>query len=163
MELLQKYKSPNFTERRGGHNAPSMIIVHYTGMKTGREALERLCDPKSEVSSHYVIEENGDVYQLVDDDKRAWHAGACEWAGEADVNSASIGIELVHPGHEWGYREFMEPQIDALIDLCKGLISQYDISLERILGHEDVAPGRKQDPGELFPWKRLRDALFVSG
>lgn len=157
--FIKSYQSPNYTERRGGHTAPSMIIIHYTGMKTGKEALERLCDPESEVSAHYVIEENGDIYQLVDDIHRAWHAGVSEWGGETDINSASLGIELVHPGHEWGYRDFMEPQIEALIGLCKALVSQYNIPLERVLGHEDVAPGRKQDPGELFPWERLRSAL----
>lgn len=159
MKLLHNYKSPNFTARRGGHEIPSMIIIHYTGMKTGQEALERLCDPEAQVSAHYVIEENGDIYQLVDDDKRAWHAGASEWQGETDINSASIGIELVNPGHEWGYRDFPDVQIEALIELSKDLVERYGIPVERILGHSDVAPGRKQDPGELFPWDRYRAAL----
>lgn len=162
MKLLHDYKSPNYTERRGGHEKPSMIIIHYTGMKTGQEALERLCNPNSDVSAHYVIEEDGRLFQLVDDDKRAWHAGVSEWKGETDINSASIGIELVNPGHEWGYREFPDVQIDVLINLCRDLIAKYEIPLDRILGHEDVASGRKQDPGELFPWERLRGAL-VSG
>lgn len=159
MKLLHSYKSPNFTERRGGHEKPSMIIIHYTDMKTGKEALERLCDPASEVSAHYVIEENGDIYQLVDDDKRAWHAGVGEWEGERDINSASIGIELVNPGHSHGYRDFPDAQIDALIELTKDLILKYNIPVDRILGHSDVSPGRKIDPGELFPWGRYRAAL----
>ncbi|MCB1531810.1 MAG: N-acetylmuramoyl-L-alanine amidase [Alphaproteobacteria bacterium] len=159
MEVLHTYKSPNFTARRGGHATPSMIIIHYTDMKTGQEALERLCDPASEVSAHYVIEEDGRLFQLVDDDKRAWHAGASEWQGESDINSASIGIELVNPGHTWGYRAFPDVQIEVLIDLCRELMGKYDIPLNRILGHSDVAPGRKIDPGELFPWKQLRGAL----
>lgn len=162
MKMLHDYKSPNFTERRGDHEKPSMIIIHYTGMKTGEEALERLCDPETGVSAHYVIEEDGRLFQLVDENKRAWHAGVSEWQGETDINSASIGIELVNPGHEWGYREFMEPQIEVLIELCCGLVAKYDIPLERVLGHEDVSPGRKQDPGELFPWDRLRSALKVA-
>lgn len=159
MKVLHDYKSPNFGDRRGGHEKPSMIIIHYTGMKTGEEALERLCDLKSEVSAHYLIEEDGRLFQLVDDDKRAWHAGVSAWAGETDINSASIGIELVNPGHEWGYRAFPDVQIDVLIDLCRDLICKYNIAPERILGHEDVAPGRKQDPGELFPWDKLKTAL----
>ncbi len=159
MKMLQNYKSPNFTERRGGHEQPSMIIIHYTGMKTGEAALERLCDPESEVSAHYVIEEDGRLFQLVDDGKRAWHAGKSEWQGEVDINSCSIGIELVNPGHEWGYREFPEAQIAVLVELCRDLVGKYDVPLDRILGHSDIAPGRKRDPGELFPWARLRDAL----
>lgn len=158
MKMLHDYKSPNYGARRGGQ-APSMILIHYTGMKTGKAALERLCDPAAEVSAHYVIEENGDLYHLVDDEHRAWHAGVSEWEGETDINSASIGIELVNPGHEWGYRPFPEVQIAALIALCRDLVATYDIPIERILGHSDVAPGRKQDPGELFPWDRLRGAL----
>ena len=162
MEVLHDYKSPNFTERRGGHEKPSMIIIHYTGMKTGEEALQRLCDPAAEVSAHYVIEEDGRLFQLVDEDKRAWHAGVSEWQGEADINSASIGIELVNPGHEWGYRKFPDVQIGVLIDLCRDLVGKYGIPLDRILGHSDVAPERKLDPGELFPWDRLRIALSAA-
>lgn len=159
MKLLHDYKSPNFGDRRGGHDAPSMIIIHYTGMKTGKAALERLCDPAAEVSAHYCIEENGDIYALVDEDKRAWHAGVSAWEGEGDINSASIGIELVNPGHEWGYRAFPDVQITALIALTRDIRGRYDIPVSRILGHEDVAPGRKTDPGELFPWDRYRAAL----
>lgn len=158
MEVLHTYKSPNFNERAGGQ-APSMIIIHYTDMKTGEEALERLCDPATEVSAHYVIEEDGRLFQLVEDDKRAWHAGVSEWDGQTDINSASIGIELVNPGHSHGYRPFPDVQIAVLIGLCRGLMAKYNIPLDRILGHSDVAPGRKVDPGELFPWDRLRSAL----
>jgi len=159
MKLLHSYKSPNFGERRGGHDQPSMIIIHYTDMETGKAALERLCDPEFEVSAHYVIEENGDIYQLVEEDQRAWHAGVSEWDGESDINSASIGIELVNPGHSHGYREFPDAQIAALIALTQDIRTRYDISISRILGHSDVAPERKQDPGSLFPWGRYRKAL----
>lgn len=148
-----EYKSPNYNDR-AGYTKPVMIVVHYTGMKTAKEALERLCDPEAKVSAHYVIEENGFVHQLVDEDKRAWHAGVSEWeihgAAETDINSASIGIELVNPGHEFGYRPFPHEQMASLAKLCKAIMERYEI--EYILGHEDVAPGRKQDPGELFDW-----------
>ena len=148
-------QSPNFNERKGC-DKPSLIIIHYTGMKTAAEALERLCDPKAEVSAHYFIDEGGTQQQLVADDKRAWHAGVSEWEGITDVNSHSIGIELVNPGHEFGYREFPDEQIETLAELCKNLMQAYDIPVKNILGHADVAPGRKIDPGELFPWDKLR-------
>ncbi len=151
---IRQRPSPNFGERRNGAK-PSLIILHYTGMKTAGEALERMCDPKSEVSAHYCIEEDGTIWQLVDEDRRAWHAGASSWQGETDINSHSIGIELVNPGHEFGYRPFTEAQYQSLIPLCKAIMQRYDIKTENILGHSDVAPERKQDPGELFDWERL--------
>jgi N-acetylmuramoyl-L-alanine amidase len=132
-----------------------MIILHYTGMRTAKAALERLCDPDSKVSAHYVLDEEGRVFQLVEDEKRAWHAGASYWGGARDINSLSIGIELVNPGHEWGYRPFPETQIRSLKDLCHALMRTYAIPPARILGHSDVAPSRKTDPGELFPWREL--------
>ena len=124
-------------------------------MKTAKGALEQLCNPDAEVSAHYVIEENGKTHQLVDDDKRAWHAGKSFWAGETDINSASIGVEIVNPGHEFGYEEFTKKQIEAVIDLCKSLLLKYEIPAHRVLAHSDVAITRKVDPGHLFPWADL--------
>ncbi|WP_425409549.1 N-acetylmuramoyl-L-alanine amidase [Hyphococcus sp.] len=147
--------SPNFDER--GREADT-IILHYTGMRTGKEALDRLCDPQAKVSAHYLVEENGDVFRLVDEEKRAWHAGAGSWCGETDINARSIGIEIVNPGHEWGYRDFPETQIAAVIALMKDLRTRHNITPARVLGHSDVAPRRKEDPGEKFPWVRLAAA-----
>lgn len=132
-----------------------MIILHYTGMETGKEALQRLCDPASEVSAHYVIEESGRIHHLVDDDKRAWHAGVSYWNGITDLNSTSLGIEIVNKGHDFGYEDFPQKQMDAVINLCKKLQKIYSISDDNILGHSDIAPGRKIDPGEKFPWERM--------
>ncbi|MGQ0526507.1 MAG: N-acetylmuramoyl-L-alanine amidase [Alphaproteobacteria bacterium] len=148
--------SPNFDARKGGA-APCMIIFHYTGMKTVEDALKRLCDPAAKVSAHYVVEEEGRVHALVDEKDRAWHAGVSYWRGEADINSHSIGIEIVNPGHEFGYRAFPDAQIMAVIKLCQGIISRYNIAPENILGHSDIAPSRKIDPGELFPWQKLAE------
>lgn len=150
----EKWKSPNFEERAGGVS-PSMIVLHYTGMKTGEEALQRLCDSASKVSTHYFIGEDGEVIHLVDDDKRAWHAGVSYWDGLSDINSHSIGIEIVNPGHEFGYRAFPDKQIAAVTRLCARLAGEYRIAPYRIVGHSDVAPMRKTDPGELFSWKTL--------
>lgn len=156
LQFLRKNKisSPNHGERRGGQT-PSILLIHYTGMKDAQSALERLCDPASEVSAHYMISETGEVHNLVPEDRRAWHAGASYWAGGADINSASIGIELVNPGHEFGYRAFPEHQIKSLVNLAQGIIKRHNIPSSRVLGHSDVAPGRKEDPGELFPWEAL--------
>jgi N-acetylmuramoyl-L-alanine amidase len=134
-----------------------MLILHYTGMRSGAEALDRLCDPTSRVSAHYLVEEDGTLYRLVDEESRAWHAGISYWAGETDINGCSIGIEIVNPGHEFGYRPFPEAQMDAVIELCHDIQSRHVIPPKRILGHSDVAPDRKQDPGELFDWRRLAD------
>lgn len=149
-----KSKSPNYDERAEGVR-PSLIILHYTGMKTGQEALERLCDENSKVSAHYFIDEDGLDSLLVPEDKRAWHAGVSSWRKITDVNSHSIGIEIVNPGHEFGYREFTQEQMKTLIDLCLELMQKYDIPQDGVLAHSDIAPERKQDPGELFDWKRL--------
>jgi N-acetylmuramoyl-L-alanine amidase len=147
--------SPNFDARRA---PPDMVLLHYTGMPTGPEALARLCDPQAKVSAHYLIEEDGRVFCLVAEERRAWHAGVSFWKGDRDINSASIGIELVNPGHAWGYRAFAEPQISALIALLDDIRTRWDIPDAGILGHSDVAPERKTDPGELFPWRRLAQA-----
>lgn len=148
------YRSPNWNARRGTHT-PDMIVLHYTGMQTGEEAIARLCDRAAEVSAHYVIGERGELWQLVDDENRAWHAGVSCWQGERDINSRSIGIEIVNPGHEWGYRPFPKLQIDTVTALLKILIRTHGILPERIIGHSDIAPSRKEDPGELFPWQAL--------
>ncbi len=149
--------SPNREPRRGGR-APDLVILHYTGMRTAEAALTRLCDPRARVSAHYLIDEAGTLYRLVDEAERAWHAGLSAWEGESDVNSRSIGIELHNPGHEFGYRAFPEAQIARLIALLREIVPRHDIRPWHILGHSDVAPGRKQDPGELFPWQRLAEA-----
>jgi N-acetylmuramoyl-L-alanine amidase len=139
-----------------------MVIIHYTGMKSGEAALTRMCDPQTKVSAHYMVEEDGRVFQLVDEAKRAWHAGVSFWDGRDNINKYSIGIELVNPGHEWGYRPFPEAQIAALLELLEGISKRHPIKVEYVLGHSDVAPSRKQDPGELFPWDRLVDAGFTN-
>lgn len=147
--------SPNFDARRG---PPDLILLHYTGMKTGEEALARLRDPEARVSSHYLVEEDGRIFRLVDEGRRAWHAGRSWWHGETDVNAVSVGVEIVNPGHEWGYRPFPDAQIEAVIALVADIRSRWSIPDARIVGHSDVAPDRKTDPGELFPWKRLAEA-----
>jgi Negative regulator of beta-lactamase expression len=149
---LVECPSPNHDARPG---AVDMLILHYTGMPTGESALERMCDPDAKVSAHYMIDEDGTVYHLVPEERRAWHAGVSFWAGEKNVNGRSIGIELVNPGHEWGYRPFPAAQIEALIELGHGILARHPIPPRRVLGHSDVAPDRKTDPGELFPWERL--------
>jgi len=132
-----------------------MLVLHYTGMQTAEVALERLRDPAAKVSAHYCVDEDGTVYALVPEARRAWHAGVSFWAGITDINASSIGIEIVNPGHEFGYRAFPEAQIEALIALCLDILSRHPIPPARVLGHSDVAPARKEDPGELFPWQRL--------
>ncbi len=149
--------SPNYDLRRDGCPI-DILVLHYTGMRTAEEALERLCDPTAKVSSHYTIDRDGVVYRHVDEGLRARHAGVSYWAGERDVNSRSIGIELVNPGHEFGYVPFPETQIGALIDLARGILARHLITPGRVVGHSDVAPARKMDPGELFPWRVLAEA-----
>ena len=146
--------SPNFSARQGV-DAPDMIILHYTGMPTAAAAGARLCDPASEVSSHYLVHEDGYIVQMVAESQRAWHAGRSFWQGETDINSHSVGIEIVNPGHEFGYRDFPSGQIAAVIDLCRDICARHGILAERVLAHSDVAPGRKIDPGEKFPWGTL--------
>lgn len=157
--LKRSWASENYGERRHGDKtggiAPDMVIIHYTGMRSADDALERLCNADSGVSAHYLIDEKGRDYNLVPEDKRAWHAGDSSWQGESDINSRSIGIELVNPGYDLGYRPFSRRQIDALIDLLGNLDKRYEIPAGSYLGHSDIAPGRKKDPGHLFPWERL--------
>lgn len=146
------YKSSNFDLRSAKID---MIIIHYTGMESAVEALERLCDTSSKVSAHYLIDENGKLYELVDPVNRAWHAGVSYWRGRESINNNSIGIELVNPGHEFGYRNFPKIQMDVLVRLLQKLIKKYSIPNYNILGHSDIACARKTDPGELFDWKYL--------
>jgi N-acetylmuramoyl-L-alanine amidase len=147
--------SPNLDARL---EPPNMIILHYTGMPTGAEALARLRDPAAQVSAHYLIEEDGQVFLLVPEERRAWHAGVSFWKGERNLNGVSIGIEMVNPGHDWGYRAFPDAQVESLLELVDGIRDRWSVPDGRILAHSDVAPDRKLDPGELFPWKRLADA-----
>jgi N-acetylmuramoyl-L-alanine amidase len=135
-----------------------MLVLHYTGMRTAAQAVERLCDPDARVSAHYVIEENGVIWRLVPENRRAFHAGVSCWEGESDLNAVSLGIEIVNPGHEWGYRPYPEAQMAAVEALCADLISRHAIPAHRVVGHSDIAPDRKADPGELFDWPRLARA-----
>jgi N-acetylmuramoyl-L-alanine amidase len=134
------------------------LVLHYTGMPSAAAALERLCDPAAKVSAHYLVDEDGSVVALVREEDRAWHAGVSAWQGEGNLNDRSIGIELVNPGHQWGYRAFSEAQYGACIELCRAILGRWPIPARRVLGHSDVAPDRKQDPGELFDWARLAAA-----
>jgi N-acetylmuramoyl-L-alanine amidase len=147
--------SPNFDARTA---PPDILLLHYTGMPTGEAALARLVDPAAKVSAHYLVEEDGRVFALVPEERRAWHAGVSFWKGERDINARSIGIEIVNPGHEFGYRAFPGRQIDVVIALLGDIRGRWEIDDARILGHSDVAPARKEDPGELFPWRRLAEA-----
>ncbi|MCJ2072247.1 N-acetylmuramoyl-L-alanine amidase [Methylobacterium sp. J-030] len=148
--------SPNHGARQG--DRPDMLILHYTGMESGAAALARLRDPLSEVSAHYLVFEDGGVVQMVPEARRAWHAGAGAWKGETDVNSRSIGIEIVHPGHAGGLPPYPEAQVDAMIALARDILGRWPIPPERVLAHSDIAPDRKEDPGEIFPWERLAAA-----
>lgn len=144
--------SPNFNDRA----LPiSMIVLHYTGMKDAASAIERMTSAEGGVSAHYCITEEGEIVQMVREEDRAWHAGKSYWCDITDVNSASVGIELVNPGHEWGYRPFPRAQIDALVPLLSELVQLYHVDPCHVVGHSDIAPARKDDPGELFPWDRL--------
>ncbi len=147
--------SPSFNDRTG---AVSLIVLHYTGMESGQAALDRMRDPEAKVSAHYMVEEDGRIFRLVDEDKRAWHAGVSQWAGETDINSISIGMEIVNGGHEFGLPDYPDRQIHAVISLVKMLRVRHDIPPHRVVGHSDIAPGRKQDPGEKFPWPLLAEA-----
>jgi len=146
--------SPNWNERQ---LPVSMVVLHYTGMPTAEEALERLTDGAhpNPVSAHYLVEEDGRVHRLVREDRRAWHAGKSYWRGITDINSASVGIELVNPGHEFGYRPFPDAQMEALLPLLADIVQRWDVPRANVVGHSDVAPARKDDPGELFDWELL--------
>ena len=151
---VEQRPSPNHDPRPAGQTI-DMLVLHYTGMVDAASALARLRDPATKVSAHYLIDEDGRVVQLVPELMRAWHAGVSNWAGASDINARSIGIELVNPGHEFGYRRFAEAQMRALIALARTIVNRHAIAASRVLGHSDVAPGRKADPGELFDWAGL--------
>jgi N-acetylmuramoyl-L-alanine amidase len=149
--------SLNYGERSNGR-LPDMIVLHYTGMPDVEGAITRLCTAGSDVSAHYIVLEDGRIVQCVPEDKRAWHAGVASWAGEDDINSCSIGIEIVNRGHDWGYPDFPLRQIAAVITLCRGIMLRRKVLSHRVLGHSDVAPSRKKDPGEKFPWHSLANS-----
>jgi N-acetylmuramoyl-L-alanine amidase len=159
--MISVQASPNHDERRGRRH-PDVIVVHYTGMASAQAALERLCgiggDLEPSVSAHYFVHEDGRIVQCVPEARRAWHAGVSCWEGEEDINSRSIGIEIANPGHDFGYPDFPEPQIRQVIGLCRDIVGRHSIRADRVLAHSDVAPSRKQDPGEKFPWARLFEA-----
>jgi N-acetylmuramoyl-L-alanine amidase len=159
--VIQLQAIERFSPNHGPRPEPAridMLVIHYTGMTTAEAALERLCDPDARVSAHYVIEENGAIWRLVPENRRAFHAGVSCWEGERDLNAVSLGIEIVNPGHEWGYRSFPEAQMSSVERLCRELIGRYSIPPHRVVGHSDIAPERKSDPGELFDWARLARA-----
>ena len=156
-EVAQVLPSPNQGERRG-FARPNALVLHYTGMPTAAAAVDLLREPASQVSCHYVVEEDGRVLQLVPEAQRAWHAGVSCWRGERDMNSASIGIEICNPGHDGGLPPFPAIQIEAMIRLCRDIIARHALKPERVLAHSDIAPARKRDPGELFPWDSLAHA-----
>ncbi|MDN3568125.1 N-acetylmuramoyl-L-alanine amidase [Paeniroseomonas aquatica] len=146
--------SPNQDDRPAGMPV-DMLVLHYTGMPSGAGAIARLRDPAARVSSHYVVEEDGAVFRLVPESRRAWHAGISHWRGRSGLNDRSIGIEIVNPGHEWGYRPFPALQMAAVCDLCLGILGRHPIAARDVVGHSDIAPDRKQDPGEFFDWEGL--------
>lgn len=153
--------SPNHDSRGeviAGSPRIDMLVLHYTGMQSAAAALDRLCDPEARVSAHYLVEEDGAIWRLVPEERRAWHAGASYWQGDSALNTVSIGIEIVNPGHEWGYRAFPEVQMQAVEALCGDILARRRIPAHRVVGHSDIAPARKSDPGELFDWPRLARA-----
>jgi N-acetylmuramoyl-L-alanine amidase len=149
--------SPNFGDRNKGL-LPDMIVLHYTGMPDVEGAITRLCTAGTDVSAHYIVLEDGRVVQSVPESKRAWHAGIGFWAGESDINSCSIGIEIINRGHDWGYPDFPRRQIAAVTALCRGIMLRHELPTHRVLGHSDVSPSRKKDPGEKFPWHSLANS-----
>jgi N-acetylmuramoyl-L-alanine amidase len=153
MEIIER-PSPNFSDRPSD-TVIDLVVLHYTGMVSGAAALNRLSDATAQVSAHYLIEEDASIYRLVAEHKRAWHAGFSHWAGATDINDRSIGIEIVNPGHEFGYRPFPEAQMAAVETLLAEILARHAIPANRVVGHSDIAPSRKQDPGELFDWQRL--------
>jgi N-acetylmuramoyl-L-alanine amidase len=155
--MIVERASPNFDERPADTSI-DMLVLHYTGMESAEAALARLTDPAARVSAHWLIDEDGTVVRLVPETMRAWHAGASFWRGETDINARSIGVELVNPGHEFGYRAFPEPQMAALLELASDIVARHPIPRRNVVGHSDVAPRRKMDPGELFDWRRLARA-----
>jgi N-acetylmuramoyl-L-alanine amidase len=149
--------SPNF-EQRPTDAAVDMLVVHYTGMLSAADALARLCDAEAKVSAHYLIDEDGAIHHLVAEHHRAWHAGVARWRGEANINDRSIGIELVNPGHEFGYRQFPDEQMAAFRELATDVVKRHPIAPRNVIGHSDVAPTRKTDPGEFFDWRGMAEA-----
>ena len=156
MTILTRHPSPNFDARPAGMPV-DMLVIHYTGMESAEDAMARLQDPAAGVSAHYLIDEDGAVYRLVDEEMRAWHAGEAWWRGRGDVNGRSIGIELVNPGHQFGYRPFPDPQMAACEELSLAVLTRHPIPARNVVGHSDVAPRRKKDPGELFDWRCLAE------
>jgi N-acetylmuramoyl-L-alanine amidase len=154
---IRERLSPNHGSRGEPPNLRpiNMLVLHYTGMPSAAAALDRLCDPAAQVSAHYLVEEDGTIWRLVAEPRRAFHAGVSYWLGERDLNYVSIGVEIVNPGHEWGYRQFTEPQMAAVEALCREIMARHRIPPYRVVGHSDIAPDRKWDPGELFDWRRL--------
>ena len=152
---ISNFYSPNFSKKKRSDKSIKMIVIHYTGMQSERESVTRLCNPKSKVSSHFVINQNGKTYRLVQDNQIAWHAGKSCWGKYKNLNKNSIGIELVNKGHQFGYTSFKKKQLLSLIKICRNLIKKYKIKKKNIVGHSDIAPLRKIDPGEKFPWKQL--------
>ena len=157
---ITRLSSPNFNDRQFPLD---MLVLHYTGMETGDAAIERLTDEEAGVSAHFVVRETGEILQLVDEDKRAWHAGVSSWQGDEDLNSRSVGIEIVNGGHDWrasdgSLPDYPDAQIEAVIALSKAIIDRWNIPADRVVGHSDIAPARKADPGEHFPWQRLAEA-----
>ena len=153
---MKRRPSPNYDERPPG-TPIDMLVIHYTGMENAEAAIERLCDPDAEVSAHYMIDEDGSIIQLVEEDYRAWHAGEGYWRGHRDINARSIGIELVNTGHQFGYRPFAESQMRRLETMALDIVRRHQIPARNVVGHSDVAPRRKEDPGELFDWFRIFD------
>ncbi len=151
LSATRSLPSPNHDSRDGC--AVDMLVLHYTGMRSCSSALDRLIDPAAKVSAHYVVDEEGSIWQLVQEDMRAWHAGKSFWRGATNINQRSIGIEIVNPGHEFGYRPFPIAQMQSVIHLCKDILNRHAIPAENVVGHSDIAPARKQDPGELFDWQ----------
>jgi N-acetylmuramoyl-L-alanine amidase len=160
MDEIIDCPSPNFDDR---DQPVSIVVLHYTGMEDAASAIDRLRDPEARVSCHYLVAEDGQVLRMVAEDKRAWHAGRSYWRGLHNVNAASIGIEIVNPGHEYGYRPFTPQQMDSLVPLLAGIVQRHKVPRANVVGHSDIAPARKQDPGELFDWARLaRHGLAVA-
>jgi N-acetylmuramoyl-L-alanine amidase len=152
---IQNFYSPNFDKKKRPTRSIKIIVIHYTGMQSERESIARLTNPKFKVSSHLLITKNGKILRLVHDNKTAWHAGKSFWGNYKNLNKNSIGIELVNKGHQFGYTNYKTKQIDSLISVCKKLIKKYKIKEKNIVGHSDISPSRKIDPGEKFPWKKL--------
>jgi len=150
---ITELASPNFDSREG--HAVDMLVLHYTGMKTAQEALDRMQSPEAKVSAHYAVDEDGSLYRLVEEDRRAWHAGLSSWRGESNINQRSIGIEIQNPGHEFGYRPFPAAQMKMVAWLCRDILSRHEIPARNVVAHSDIAPKRKQDPGEYFDWQTL--------